>query len=115
MSGPWQTHTKRFFRHKAMIQCSRLAFGYVGIYDQDEAERVVDMGTAQRADQKPAQQPEPEPMYPAEKFEENFPKWKGIIEAGKKSAAEVINTVESSGKLTAEQRKQIEDLEAAEA
>lgn len=48
MKGPWQTHTKRFFRHKAMIQCSRLAFGYVGIYDQDEAERVVDMGTVQR-------------------------------------------------------------------
>jgi len=115
MSGPWQTHTKRFFRHKTMIQCSRLAFGYVGIYDQDEAERVVDMGTAQRADHKPAQQSDPEPMYPAEKFEENFPKWKGIIEAGKKSAAEVINTVESSGKLTDEQRKQIEDLEAAEA
>jgi hypothetical protein len=28
-------------RHKAMIQCARLAFGFVGIYDQDEAERIV--------------------------------------------------------------------------
>lgn len=37
--GPWQTHTKRFLRHKATIQCARLAFGFVGIYDQDEAER----------------------------------------------------------------------------
>jgi hypothetical protein len=25
-----------------MIQCSRLAFGFVGIYEQDEAERIVD-------------------------------------------------------------------------
>jgi len=25
-----------------MIQCSRLAFGYAGIYDQDEAERIVE-------------------------------------------------------------------------
>lgn len=38
--GPWGTHTKRFLRHKAMIQCARMAFGYVGIYDQDEAERI---------------------------------------------------------------------------
>jgi hypothetical protein len=29
-------------RHKAMIQCARLAFGFVGIYEQDEAERIVE-------------------------------------------------------------------------
>ena len=37
---PWKTHPKRMLRHKAMIQCARLAFGFVGIYDQDEAERI---------------------------------------------------------------------------
>lgn len=37
---PWQSHPKRMLRHKAMIQCARLAFGFVGIYDQDEAERI---------------------------------------------------------------------------
>lgn len=42
---PWQSHPKRMLRHKAMIQCARLAFGYVGIYDQDEAERIVDVNT----------------------------------------------------------------------
>lgn len=46
VDGPWQTHPKRFLRHKATIQCARLAFGFVGIYDQDEAERIVDMGKA---------------------------------------------------------------------
>jgi len=40
---PWQTHPKRMLRHKAMIQCARLAFGYVGIYDQDEAERIAEV------------------------------------------------------------------------
>lgn len=40
-AGPWQTHPKRMLRHKAMIQCARLAFGFAGIYDQDEAERIV--------------------------------------------------------------------------
>lgn len=38
---PWQSHPKRMLRHKAMIQCARLAFGFVGIYDEDEAQRIV--------------------------------------------------------------------------
>lgn len=39
--GPWQSHTKRMLRHKATIQCARLAFGFTGIHDHDEAERIV--------------------------------------------------------------------------
>ncbi len=42
--GPWQTHTKRQLRHKALIQCSRVAFGFSGLYDQDEAERMRETG-----------------------------------------------------------------------
>jgi len=45
-TGPWRSHPMRMLRHKAMIQCSRLAFGFAGIYDPDEAERVRDMGAA---------------------------------------------------------------------
>lgn len=41
-AGPWASHPRRMLRHKAMIQCARIAFGYVGIYDQDEAERIMD-------------------------------------------------------------------------
>lgn len=41
-SKPWKSHPRRMLRHKAMIQCARLAFGYVGIYDQDEAERIAE-------------------------------------------------------------------------
>ena len=48
-TGPWQSHPRRMLRHKALIQCARLAFGYTGIYDQDEAERIVDMGEARPA------------------------------------------------------------------
>lgn len=47
--GPWQTHTKRFLRHKSMIQCARLAFGFVGIYDQDEGQQIIE-GESQRAE-----------------------------------------------------------------
>ena len=41
--GPWKSHPWRMLRHKAMIQCARLAFGFVGIFEQDEAERIVEM------------------------------------------------------------------------
>ncbi|WP_233113737.1 phage recombination protein Bet [Aggregatibacter actinomycetemcomitans] len=41
-SPAWKSHPKRMLRHKAMIQCARLAFGFTGIYDQDEAERIVE-------------------------------------------------------------------------
>jgi phage recombination protein Bet len=40
--GPWKSHPRRMLRHKAMIQCARLAFGFVGIYDEDEGERIVE-------------------------------------------------------------------------
>lgn len=43
---PWQSHPKRMLRHKALIQCARLAFGFVGIYDQDEAERIAEVDDA---------------------------------------------------------------------
>ena len=42
-AGPWQSHPKRMLRHKALIQCARLAFGFVGIYDQDEAEGIIEI------------------------------------------------------------------------
>jgi phage recombination protein Bet len=38
--GPWLSHPYRMLRHKAMIQCARLAFGFAGIYDEDEAKRI---------------------------------------------------------------------------
>jgi phage recombination protein Bet len=40
--GPWKSHPYRMLRHKALIQCARLAFGFVGIFDHDEAERIVE-------------------------------------------------------------------------
>lgn len=41
-AGPWQSHTKRFLRHKTLIQGARIAFGFAGIYDEDEAQRIID-------------------------------------------------------------------------
>jgi phage recombination protein Bet len=44
---PWQTHPSRMLRHKAFIQAARLAFGFAGIYDEDEAARILEAAEAQ--------------------------------------------------------------------
>jgi len=41
-TGPWGSHPRRLLRHKSLIQCARIAMSFVGIYDQDEAERIVE-------------------------------------------------------------------------
>ena len=48
-TGPWQSHPKRMLRHKALVQCARLAFGYTGIFDQDEAERITEVDITPQA------------------------------------------------------------------
>lgn len=40
LSQAWLTHPRRMLRHKALVQCARLAFGMVGVYDHDEAQRI---------------------------------------------------------------------------
>lgn len=40
--GPWKSHPRRMLRHKALIQAARMAFGFAGIYDQDEGERIIE-------------------------------------------------------------------------
>ncbi len=37
----WLTHPRRMLRHKALTQCARLAFSLAGIYDSDEAQRIL--------------------------------------------------------------------------
>lgn len=41
-TDPWNSHPRRMTRHKALVQCARVAFGYAGVYDPDEAERIAD-------------------------------------------------------------------------
>jgi phage recombination protein Bet len=53
-TGPWQSHTKRMLRHKALIQGYRTAFGFHGIYDEDEAQRMYVESTATEAPSGPS-------------------------------------------------------------
>lgn len=40
-TSTWKQWPRRMLRHKALIQAARYAFGFAGIVDQDEAERIV--------------------------------------------------------------------------
>lgn len=57
-ASPWQTHTKRMLRHKTKIQGAREAFGFGGIYDQDEAERIIEAETIPAAGKPEVEQPQ---------------------------------------------------------
>lgn len=107
-AGPWQSHPRRMLRHKAMIQCARLAFGYGGIYDQDEAERIVEekdiTGEVIR------NEPKTLPEYPTDQFAKNMPTWQRLVESGQKEPAAIIAMVGTKYTLSEAQRMAIEDL-----
>lgn len=114
-TGPWQSHPRRMLRHKAMIQCARLAFGYVGIYDKDEAERIIESGEAEPVRAAIDASPAEKPAYTEADFAKNVDAWKGLIESGKKTAAAIIATVSSRATLSASQIEAIKNLEVIDA
>ena len=106
--GPWQSHPRRMLRHKAMIQCARLAFGFGGIYDHDEAERITerDMGAAEVVSIRPAQ-PAALPDYSQDAFADNLPKWSALMQSGAKTADQIIAIVSTKGALSDAQKAAI--------
>lgn len=49
----WKQWPARMLRHKATIQAARYAFGFAGIMEQDEAERMGDITVTQQTDSNP--------------------------------------------------------------
>jgi len=110
---PWQSHPRRMLRHKALIQCARIAFSFSGIYDEDEAERIVERditpapaeraaiempkakdepaGDAAPAAEKPAQSGEPA----AEKKGDLKPSQSRILKAKMESAGLTVVDLEA--------------------
>lgn len=116
-AGPWQTHPKRFSRHKAMIQCARMAFGFGGIYDEDEASRIVESAAPEKhmgmADvvQPAAPVTTTLPTWPDDKFSARLPVWKDSIVKGK-TVDGVITFALTKGALTDDQMAAIKALPA---
>jgi phage recombination protein Bet len=42
IEGTWQKYTKHMLLVKAIVHCSRFAFGFVGFHDPDDAERIIE-------------------------------------------------------------------------
>lgn len=120
--GPWQTHPKRFSRHKAMIQCARMAFGFGGIYDDDEASRimentqpakVIDPNTGEISDKTASPNKTASlPLYTDEDFEKNMVIWRKVIASNKKDVAGVLATVATIATLTDDQVAAIKNIPA---
>ena len=113
-SPAWKSHPRRMLRHKTLIQCARLAFGFSGIFDQDEADRIVESTASEqpRATRAAAQpQPAEKPAYPDAQFAENLPKWAGMIASGRKTAEQIVAIVGSKYLLSVEQVERIRAME----
>jgi hypothetical protein len=59
-TGPWKQAPQRMLRHRALIQCCRVAFGFGGVYGDDEGEGIalaagVDLLPVQRTHVEPPQ------------------------------------------------------------
>ncbi|MBX3610364.1 MAG: recombinase RecT [Hydrogenophaga sp.] len=113
--GPWQTHTKRFLRHKTLIQGARIAFGFAGIYDEDEARRIIDAGLIDAATGEvvqPQKQPVVNalPALPAEKFRKQMPAWSKPIKDGTHSVDDLLAFLDAKYTLSDEQRAEVEKL-----
>lgn len=100
VKSPWQSHPKRMLRHKALIQCARLAFGYTGIFDEDEAGRITEKDIT-------LEQPKPIEIvyYTDEDFVANENAWKKVISNGK-APEQFIAFIESKGKKFTDSQKE---------
>jgi len=99
---PWDTHPKRMHRHKSLIQCARVAFGFAGIYDDDEAQRIVEKditGEVKQVDE-PVQ-----PYLDDATFNAISDKYRAKVESGEKSAADFIAWIENKGSRLTDAQK----------
>lgn len=105
-TGPWQSHPRRMLRHKAMIQCARLAFGYGGIYDQDEAERIVEATEPKHMGPAEVVPPPEKPVWTGEDWQASMPMvLKGIARG--KTIDEALAWLRAKADVTPEQEKQL--------
>lgn len=114
--GPWSSHPKRMLRHKAMIQCARIAFGYGGIYDQDEAERIVetiDASTGEIVGRNQPQARQEPPKWPDDAFATQFVRWKKAVESKLKTTDDILAMARTKGALTEAQEARVKALKPA--
>lgn len=82
---PWKMMPRRMLRHKAMIQCGRVAFGFSGVHDEDEAIDIAStvVMTAQEARR-------PRMVVDAQPQAEDSPSISALPEPSRELAADLI-------------------------
>lgn len=100
---PWDTHPKRMHRHKTLIQCGRVAFGFGGIYDDDEAQRIIEKDITAEAETVI------ETVYLDDAtFNALADKYSDAVASGRKTINDFIAWVEGKGsRLTEEQKIEV--------
>lgn len=111
--GPWKQYPDRMLQNRARAFALRDVFPDVlkGLYT---AEELID-SLPQRNNNNHAatpliEQQKPDfvlEFYPDDKFTANAPQWQSIIESGKKTANELIDSLSMKINLTAEQKQTI--------
>lgn len=111
--GPWTQYPKRMRQMRARAFALRDVFPDV-LRGLPIAEEVMDIPTvhAEQSRSEPTPAISERKAYPPEDFDKNLPAWRGAIEAGRRSAADIIAMAESKGELTEEQKAQIRACQA---
>lgn len=74
--------------------------------------KAIDPATGEVIQPKPTPRPE-QPVWPADSFAAQLPRWTKAIQAGLKTADEILTMAKSKGALTPEQEKAIKSIKAA--
>ena len=109
---PWTDKPVRMLRHKTTIQCGRYAFGFSGIFDEDDAAVIKDIGGGGKEDVidvAPVEVTLPE--YQEDQFKTDSDDWKALIIGGKKKAVDIINMLKMKWALSENQENTIYSFE----
>jgi len=117
-SGPWQQYPKRMLMWRARGYALRDKFADAlgGLITAEEARDIPeqDMGVAQRYEQ-PKEQARPQlEHYGDDQMEANLPKWREIVQSGKRSPRQIISMIESKHSLSEAQKQEILNLEQSD-
>jgi hypothetical protein len=108
----WKNYPRAMLRARCIAEGIRAVYPAAlgGMMVSEEAQDTAgDQPITVEARVVETKRPEREP-YSEEAFAKNFPTWSGLIEAGKKSPADIVALVESKAILSEKQRAAIFDI-----
>lgn len=110
----WRNYPRAMLRARCIAEGVRAVFPAAlgGMLVSEEAQDIAahEPHANEPIKQVALTQPEPQP-YPAADFDANLPKWRAVIESGRKSADDIIAMVSTKGVLSEDQVKAIRGCE----